>query len=751
MSVVEKSIGELLVDNGQISADELRLAEREAKSTGEPLSLILSRLGLAYEHHFKNALELKYGVTYVSLARTEIQPEILKIVPEAKIREHMMVPVNEKGSRITVVMVNPEHTSGLAALKTYFGDRQFTPVVCTEDDFILFMSNLYRDQLEAKPSANETNGAKEETAKKDDAPAEAKAEAPVEVKDEGKPALSPLAAFLAKGKAELDALATVDATSKAEADAASKAEADAAAKAKAESEAAAKAEAEAAAKAKAESEAAAKAEAEAREKVEQEKKEKELAEKEEAEKEKLDRERAEKEKALAKAEPEIVVKSDLDSAYKTQLENMFKSEPDIPTNDETGKFDLNMLQKHIEETRNKANKKPAESAAKSLTDETEPQAPTVDKDKAPEKAEEKPDESKAQTSIPQTKPEPVEEKEKQEQAIETRPEQPSEKTAEVKPEGKAEIKPETETKLENEIKPENATKVEAEIKAETDMKADIEKKADTEKKAETETKPEPKAEAKRESRPDARDVARELAKELAEETRRPGEKDDEATGEFDALVSPTVEKKQPAQESKTETKEETKEETKPAPETENEPEQSKKEESKPDSQEKTTEVKLDHVGEEFKAITPKTSGEGALGECEPVASESVARPSAPDQKQHEALEKESDDAAVIMLCNQILANGIAKGASTIHVEAVDKQVLVHYRIQGQLMIVRKLPKMLMPALTQRFRKMGRVDQQDRRLPQDGRVKVRMSGKDFNLRLTVVPHTAGGEHIIVWIE
>ncbi len=81
MSVVEKSIGELLVDNGQISADELRLAEREARSTGEPLSVILSRLGLAYEHHFKNALELKYGVTYVSLARTEVQPEILKKVP----------------------------------------------------------------------------------------------------------------------------------------------------------------------------------------------------------------------------------------------------------------------------------------------------------------------------------------------------------------------------------------------------------------------------------------------------------------------------------------------------------------------------------------------------------------------------------------------------------------------------------------------------------------------------------------------
>lgn len=693
MSVVEKSIGELLVDNGQISADELRLAEREAKSTGEPLSLILSRLGLAYEHHFKNALELKYGVTYVSLTRTEIQPEILKIVPEAKIREHMMVPVNEKGSRITVVMVNPEHTSGLAALKTYFGDRQFTPVVCTEDDFVLFMSNLYREQLEAKTTANETNGTKDETAKQQEAPAAAvKAESPAEAKAEAKPALSPLAAFLAKGKAEQEALALAEASSKADAEAASKAEADAAAKAKADAEAAAKAEAEAAAKAKAESEAAAKAEAEAREKAEQEKAEKEKAEKEKAEKEKA--------QAAIKAEPEIVVKSDLDTAYKNQLDNMFKTEPEMPTNDETGKFDLNMLQKHIEETRNKANKKPAESEAKLPSEEAQ----------AAEKPEEKQEETKTEMQTPETKPEPVKEEIKE--------------LEEKKPEPEIESKP-----------------------AQADEKA-AEPKAEEKPQAKAETKP---------SRPDARDVARELAKELAEETRKPGEKDDEATGEFDALVSPTVEKKQPVAESKTEIKEEVEEEKKPqtesapASEPQPEPEQSKKEDNKQDPQEKTTEVKLDQTGEEFKAITPKASGEGALGECEPVASESVARPSATDPKQQDALEKEGDDAAVIMLCNQILANGIAKGASTIHVEAVDKQVLVHYRIQGQLMIVRKLPKMLMPALTQRFRKMGRVDQQDRRLPQDGRVKVRMSGKDFNLRLTVVPHTAGGEHILVWIE
>ena len=734
MSVVEKSIGELLVDNGQISADELKLAEREAKSTGEPLSIILSRLGLAYEHHFKNALELKYGVTYVSLARTEVQPEILKIVPEAKIREHMMVPVNEKGSRITVVMVNPEHTTGLTALKQYFGDRQFTPTVCTEDDFMLFMSNLYQEHLNTKSVAKESNGASEDTgAKKSDTPAD-------DAKSEDKPSLSPLAAFLAKGKAEQEAQA------KAEAEAAAKAESDATAKAKADAEEAKKAEAEAAAKAKAEAEAAAKAEAEAKEKAEKEKAEKEKAEKEKAEKEKAEQEKAEKEKAEAekakaeaatagKAEPEIVVKSDLDSSYKADLDNLFRSEPEIPTNDETGKFDLNMLQKHIEETRSKAGKKPADNVAKSSGKEPQAQAPVEDKatQKADAKAEEPKKESETSEAAPVEKEKPNEKAEAEDKK-ESEKVEPDDKKTESEPDAK----PEPAAEKKEEAKEEAKVEAKAETKAETKS----ESKSETSSDAKAETKSEVKTETKKD-RPDARDVARELAKELAEESGKPGDKDDEATGEFDALVSPTVEKKQPTQESKPEAKEEKKAEVETQPE--------KQEEAKQASQEKANDVKLDQTGEEFKAITPKSSGEAGLGECEPVASESVARPPAAGQKQPDALEKEGDDAAVIMLCNQILANGIAKGASTIHVEAVDKQVLVHYRIQGQLMIVRKLPKMLMPALTQRFRKMARVDQHDRRLPQDGRVKVRMSGKDFNLRMTVVPHLEGGDHILVWIE
>ncbi len=640
MSVVEKSIGELLVDNGQISADELRLAEREARSTGEPLSVILSRLGLAYEHHFKNALELKYGVTYVSLARTEVQPDILKKVPEAKLREHMMVPVHEKGSRITVVMVNPEHTSGLAALKEYFTDRQFTPVVCTEDDFTLFMANLYHGHLDANPAAKESNGASEDV--KAEATAEPKAQESL-----AKPV---------DANAQEPAADPVEETAKAIAQPANASETPSVPAAESRGE------------------------------------EKPPA------------------KPLSPLAAFLAKGKEMQDADSISTGAPAKAEFELPTNDETGKFDLNMLQKHIEQTRSKSGKKTAEEPA------AEASKLSTSEIRKPDPVDEKPMEIEAaKPAIAESKPEPE-------------PETQAPPSAKPEPEPEAVFEPDTKPEPKTETKPNPETKAEV-----------------SPHESKSEPVSEAKTEAKREKRPDARDVARELAKELAEEAKsEPGaSRNDEATGEFDALVTTTMEKREPGGETKPDAKEETAQEV--------EPPQAKDENTQePDLQEKTAAMQMDQTGEEFKAVSSKSTGEGTFGECEPVASESVAR-TPQDQKPSDALEKEGDDAAVIMLCNQILANGIAKGASTIHVEVVDKQVLVHYRIQGQLMIVRKLPKMLMPALTARFRKMGRVDQQDRRLPQDGRVKVRMSGKDFNLRLTVVPHTAGGEHILVWIE
>ncbi len=150
MALVKKEIGELLVDNGLITQDELALVQAEQQKTGEPISLILSRLGLATENHVKNALELQYGVNYVSLSKTEADPECLYVLPEAVMRQHQVVPIARQGNRLTLAMVNPNNLIALDDIKYRLKGVQIKPVVCTEDDFQHFMETIYarrQDQL----------------------------------------------------------------------------------------------------------------------------------------------------------------------------------------------------------------------------------------------------------------------------------------------------------------------------------------------------------------------------------------------------------------------------------------------------------------------------------------------------------------------------------------------------------------------------------------------------------------------------
>lgn len=148
MALVKKEIGELLVDNGLITADELKLVQLERQKTGEPISLILSRLGLATENHLKNALELQYGVNYVCLAKTETDPDVLYLLPESVMRQYQIVPIVKQGGRLTVAMVNPNNLIALDDVKYRLKGLQIKPVVCTEDDFQHFMETIYARQQE---------------------------------------------------------------------------------------------------------------------------------------------------------------------------------------------------------------------------------------------------------------------------------------------------------------------------------------------------------------------------------------------------------------------------------------------------------------------------------------------------------------------------------------------------------------------------------------------------------------------------
>jgi type IV pilus assembly protein PilB len=148
MALVKKEIGELLVENGLITLEEWEQVQLEKQKTGEPVSLILSKLGLATENHVKNALELQYGVNYVSLQKAEVADDCLSLLPEALMRQHQIVPIARDGNRLTVAMVNPNNLMALDDIKVRLKGTQIKPVVCTEDDFQQFMETIYSKHLE---------------------------------------------------------------------------------------------------------------------------------------------------------------------------------------------------------------------------------------------------------------------------------------------------------------------------------------------------------------------------------------------------------------------------------------------------------------------------------------------------------------------------------------------------------------------------------------------------------------------------
>jgi type IV pilus assembly protein PilB len=109
---------------------------------------------------------------------------------------------------------------------------------------------------------------------------------------------------------------------------------------------------------------------------------------------------------------------------------------------------------------------------------------------------------------------------------------------------------------------------------------------------------------------------------------------------------------------------------------------------------------------------------------------------------------EAEDAPVVKLVNLILTDAIKKEASDIHVEPYEKSFRVRYRIDGILYEVMKPPIKLRNAITSRLKIMSELDIAERRLPQDGRIKLKMGrGKEMDFRVSVLP-TLFGEKIVL---
>lgn len=114
------------------------------------------------------------------------------------------------------------------------------------------------------------------------------------------------------------------------------------------------------------------------------------------------------------------------------------------------------------------------------------------------------------------------------------------------------------------------------------------------------------------------------------------------------------------------------------------------------------------------------------------------------------LESGEDDAPVIKLVNTLLFRAVKEKASDIHIEPYEKDMAVRFRIDGLLFDIFKPPKKLQNAITSRIKVMGNLNIAEKRLPQDGRIPLKVGGKDIDVRLSSVP-TAFGERLVMRLQ
>jgi type IV pilus assembly protein PilB len=117
----------------------------------------------------------------------------------------------------------------------------------------------------------------------------------------------------------------------------------------------------------------------------------------------------------------------------------------------------------------------------------------------------------------------------------------------------------------------------------------------------------------------------------------------------------------------------------------------------------------------------------------------------------EALAKQGEDAPVVRLVNVVLMSAIQKGASDIHIEPYEKELRVRYRIDGILYNIMAPPMKFRDAIVSRVKIMAKLDIAEKRLPQDGRIKIRFNesgvAKEIDFRVSVLP-TLFGEKIVM---
>ncbi len=107
-----------------------------------------------------------------------------------------------------------------------------------------------------------------------------------------------------------------------------------------------------------------------------------------------------------------------------------------------------------------------------------------------------------------------------------------------------------------------------------------------------------------------------------------------------------------------------------------------------------------------------------------------------------------DEAPVIRWVNSLFLQAMKERASDIHIEPEEKEVLVRYRIDGELYVARRAPRNFMNSIVSRIKIESQLNIAEKRLPQDGRITKKIAGKGFDIRVSTIPTSRGYERIVM---
>ena len=107
-----------------------------------------------------------------------------------------------------------------------------------------------------------------------------------------------------------------------------------------------------------------------------------------------------------------------------------------------------------------------------------------------------------------------------------------------------------------------------------------------------------------------------------------------------------------------------------------------------------------------------------------------------------------DEAPVIRWVNSLFLQAMKERASDIHIEPEEKEVIVRYRIDGELYVARRAPRAFMNSIISRIKIESSLNIAEKRLPQDGRITKKIAGKSFDIRVSTIPTSRGYERIVM---